>query len=57
VIEPMGAEVFLYLNTGKHSFIARVGGHDKPAVNQEMELVLDISQVHFFDPDTEKVIV
>ncbi|NQT95273.1 MAG: sn-glycerol-3-phosphate ABC transporter ATP-binding protein UgpC, partial [Candidatus Omnitrophica bacterium] len=41
VIEPMGAEVFLYLNTGKHSFIARVGGHDKPAVNQEMELVLD----------------
>jgi len=56
VVEPMGAEVFLYLNTGKHSFIARVGSHDKPAVNQEMELVLDMSQARFFDSATEKVI-
>lgn len=57
VIEPMGAEVYLYLNSGKHSFIARVGGHDKPAVNQEMELVFDMSKVHFFNPKTEKIIL
>jgi hypothetical protein len=24
VVEPMGAETYLYLNTGKHPFIARV---------------------------------
>jgi len=57
VVEPMGAEVFLYLNTGKHTFIARVGGHDKPAVNQEMELVFDMSKAHFFDPKTEEIVV
>jgi multiple sugar transport system ATP-binding protein len=57
VVEPMGAEVFLYLNSGKHSFIARVGGHDKPAVNQEMEVVFDMSKAHFFDPETEEAIV
>jgi len=57
VIEPMGAEVFLYLNTGKHLFVARVGGHNKPAINQDMELVLEMSRAHFFDFSTEKIIV
>ena len=57
VIEPMGAEVYLYLNNGKHSFVARVAGYDKPTVNQEMDLVLDMSKAHFFDPKTEKTIV
>lgn len=57
VVEPMGSEVYLYLNTGKHSFIARVGAHDRPAVNQDMDLVFDMSKVHFFDSGTEQVIV
>lgn len=57
VIEPMGSEVYLYLNTGKHNFIARVGAHDRPPINQEMDLVFDMSKVHFFDKDTEATIV
>jgi len=57
VYEPMGSEVYLYLNTGKHSFIARVGAHDRPRVNEDMDLVFDMSKVHFFDKDTEKTIV
>lgn len=56
VYEPMGSEVYLYLNTGKHTFIARVGAHDKPKVNQDMDLVFDMSKVHFFDKDTEETI-
>lgn len=57
VFEPMGSEVYLYLNTGRHTFIARVGAHDKPKVNQDMDLVFDMSKVHFFDKDTEDTIV
>ncbi len=57
VIEPMGSEVYLYLNTGKHTFIARVGAHDRPQVNQDMDLVFDMSKVHFFDKDTENSII
>ena len=57
VIEPMGSEVYLYLNTGKHTFIARVGAHDRPQVNQDMDLVFDMSKVHFFDKDTEETII
>ncbi|MDD2679247.1 MAG: sn-glycerol-3-phosphate ABC transporter ATP-binding protein UgpC [Candidatus Omnitrophica bacterium] len=57
VYEPMGSEVYLYLNTGKHTFIARVGAHDRPKINQDMELVFNMSKVHFFDKDSEDTIV
>jgi len=57
VFEPMGSEVYLHLNTGRHTFIARVGAHDRPPVNQDIDLVFDMSKVHFFDKDTEKTII
>jgi len=57
VVEPMGSEVYLYLNTGRHTFIARVGAHDRPQVNQDMDLVFDMSKAHFFDKETEVTIV
>ncbi len=57
IIEPMGSEVYLYLNTGRSSLVAKVGGHDKPTLNQDMDLVFDMSKIHFFDKDTDKVIV
>ncbi|MFA5145696.1 MAG: sn-glycerol-3-phosphate ABC transporter ATP-binding protein UgpC [Candidatus Omnitrophota bacterium] len=57
VYEPMGSEVYLYLNTGRHTFIARVGAHDKPKVNQDIDVVFDMSKVHFFDKDTEETLV
>jgi len=57
VIEPMGSEAYLYLNTGKSQLVARVGGHDKPAINQDMDLVFDMSKVYFFDRDTDITII
>lgn len=57
VVEPMGSEVYLHMATPKHTFIARVGGHDKPEVNYDIDMVFDMSKIHFFDKDTEKAIV
>jgi multiple sugar transport system ATP-binding protein len=57
VVEPMGSEVYLYLNTGSHTFIARAGAHDRPRVNQNMDVVFDMSKVHFFDKKTEESII
>jgi multiple sugar transport system ATP-binding protein len=57
VVEPMGAETFLYLSTGKHSFIARVAGSEKTDVNQELTLVLTMKKSHFFDKATGATIV
>lgn len=57
VVEPMGSEVYLHLNSGKNIFVARVGAHNRPEVNRDMDLVVDMSKVHFFDPGTEKTII
>lgn len=57
VVEPLGSEVFLYLNTGRHTFMARVGAHNRPEVGRDMDLVFDMSKAHFFDKDTETTII
>lgn len=57
VVEPLGSEVYLYLNSGKSLFVARVGAHNRPEVNRDMDLVFDMSKVHFFDPETENTII
>jgi multiple sugar transport system ATP-binding protein len=56
VVEPMGAEAYLYLRTGPNTFIARVSGHVRPGVNQDIDLVFDMGKVHFFDKNTEQAI-
>ena len=58
IIEPLGSEVYLHLKSPsrRHAFIAKVGGHNKPGINQDLNLVFDMSKVHFFDKNTEKTI-
>lgn len=56
IYEPMGSEVYLHLSTGRHTFVARVGPHNHPKINQDMELVFDMSKAHFFDKDSEDTI-
>ncbi len=56
VTELMGNEVFLYLLTGKKSFIARVDPRTKAKIGDEIEAVANMDNIHFFDPVTEKAI-
>lgn len=57
VVEPMGSEIVLFLNAGRNSFIARVNNQDTAKVNQDLQIVFDMSKAHFFDPITEEAIV
>lgn len=57
VVEHLGSEVFIHMNTGKHILIARIGVDANPQINQDMDFVFDMSKVHFFDKVTEKAIV
>jgi len=57
VIEPMGAETFLYLSTGTQSFISRVDAHRKTVVGEEISLAVLMSKTHIFDAATEKIII
>lgn len=54
VVEPMGSEIFLYLVRDTNRFVARVGADDTAKVNQDLEIVFDMTKVHFFDSETKK---
>ena len=56
VSEPMGAETYLYLDTGAHSFIARVRPTDRFEVNQKVKVTLRMDTAHLFDATTEQVL-
>jgi len=56
VSEPMGAETYLYLDTGASSFIARVRPTDRFEVNQKVKVTFDLDQAHLFDPTTERAL-
>ena len=56
VVEPMGAEIYLYLNSGSHNFVARVNPHEKASVGQKLDMAFDMRKCHFFDFQTEQVI-
>jgi multiple sugar transport system ATP-binding protein len=52
VTELMGNEVFLYLLTGGHSYIARVDPRTKSKVGMDVRVVANLDNVHFFEKDT-----
>jgi multiple sugar transport system ATP-binding protein len=56
VTELMGNEVFLYLLTGEKTFIARVDPRTRARVGAEVEAVLNMANMHAFEPQTEKAI-
>jgi multiple sugar transport system ATP-binding protein len=57
VIEPMGSETYLYLNTGCNDFIARVDSHRRCSVGDKLEIAVMIDKAHVFDAETRLVIV
>lgn len=56
VTELMGNEVFLYLLTGKHSYVARVDPRTRAKVGNTIRVVANLDKVHFFDQRTEQAI-
>ena len=57
VVEPLGAEIHLYVDTSKHSFIARVSPRFEFHVGDDAYFEADMNKVLFFDMETEKAIV
>ncbi|HDP99288.1 MAG TPA: sn-glycerol-3-phosphate ABC transporter ATP-binding protein UgpC [bacterium] len=53
VVEPMGNEFFLYLNTGSHQFVARINEEEDLTVGKPIDLVFNMEKAHFFDATTE----
>jgi multiple sugar transport system ATP-binding protein len=56
VIEPLGAETHVYLNTRKHQIIARIEPNVKLEVGEKVSFVPDLKKITFFDGETEVTI-
>ena len=56
VTELMGNEIFLYLVSGKNTFVARVDPRSKLRVGQESSVAFDMDNIHIFDASTEQTI-
>jgi len=56
VTELMGNEIFLYLVTGKNTFVARVDPRSSLRVGQQASVAFDMDNIHIFDATTEQAI-
>jgi multiple sugar transport system ATP-binding protein len=54
VVEPLGAESFIYLTTGALNFVSRADAHMVFRVGADAELPVFNSKAHYFDAKTEK---
>ena len=54
LVEPMGSEIYLHLNTGKNAFVVRVDPKSKIRSGEEIEAVVDLSKLHLFHSETEE---
>jgi multiple sugar transport system ATP-binding protein len=56
VTELMGNETFLYLVSGKHTFVGRVDPRSKLRVGNTTQVTFDMDSFHIFDASTEQAI-
>jgi multiple sugar transport system ATP-binding protein len=56
VTELMGNEIFVYLLTGQKTFIARVDPRTQARIGQDLDIALNMDNVHLFDRQTERAI-
>jgi multiple sugar transport system ATP-binding protein len=56
VVEPMGAEKYLYLVANGNSMVVRVSADNQAYVNQNIDVVFHLENAQFFDKETETVI-
>ena len=56
VVELMGNELFVYLLSGKHQFLARLDPRARARPGQDTEVVFNLSNLHAFDTESQKAI-
>lgn len=56
VTELMGNEIFLYLKSGEHDYVARVDPRTSYSMDDEIKVAFNMDKMHIFDKETEEVI-
>jgi multiple sugar transport system ATP-binding protein len=53
VTELMGNEIFLYLVSGRHNYVARVDPRTRFTIGEDVQVVFNMDNFHIFDPSTD----
>ena len=56
VTELMGNEIFVYLTSGEHTYIARVDPRTRVQMGDDTQMVFNMDNMHIFDQETEDAI-
>ncbi|GAB4271152.1 MAG: ABC transporter ATP-binding protein [Candidatus Promineifilaceae bacterium] len=56
VVELLGHELHLYVNSGKNSLVATVDTRKRVGIGNNIDLVMDMSNMHIFDKQTERAV-
>ncbi len=54
VVEPLGAEIYVYLVSGPHTFLGRMDSRTRAWPGDRMQVVMNMAHMHIFDRETEK---
>jgi multiple sugar transport system ATP-binding protein len=57
VVEPLGSEVFAYVENGGKEMVSRLDPRTNARVGQPIDLIIDMGKMHLFDRETEKALV
>jgi len=53
VAELLGSETNIHITVGGHNIIAKVSARDDLGIGDKVDLAIDMSRSHFFDPESE----
>ena len=57
VIEPMGSESYVYCKNNENKLVSKMDPHNNLSIGEKIQIPLLINNVHFFDSETENVII
>jgi multiple sugar transport system ATP-binding protein len=57
VIEPLGSEVYVYMEQGGAEFVGRFDPRTRAAPGRPLEIAFDMGSMHVFDHETERSLV
>ncbi len=57
VVEPLGSEVYVYVENGGKEMVGRLDPRTKARTGETFEVVIDMTKMHIFDRDTEKALI
>jgi len=56
IIENLGGEKIVHLNTGQHSLVAKFPAESKAKEGQKIQIVIDLKKTHTFNKNTKQLI-